>query len=140
MTDIVPASTELAIPTDSAPPSFLRLAARMVRLVTAAMGLRDSMGDLQRRMILDAERGEHRADMCDVAEVEPRFTAKMRDASLLLREVATASGEVAQSVEEAAMAADDLRSEHQAEYGGIHEAANANPDVRQALPGFYRAR
>lgn len=121
-------------------PSFLRLAGRMTKLTASALALKEGLSALQRRMERDADDSDRLAEQCAQAEVEPRFTALIHEAASALRVVADASGEVSGAADQMETRARTFVSQHQAEYGGIYEAVQARPDVRQAKPGLYRTR
>jgi hypothetical protein len=122
------------------PPSFMRLAGRLTALTAAAFSLREGLHLLQRRMDADATDVDQLAEECAAAEVEPRFTALMHEAGHALRAVADASRQVAGAADSVAAGASGLHDAHQTEYGGVYEAVNRRPDVRQARPGFYENR
>ncbi|WP_329326691.1 conjugal transfer protein TraB [Streptomyces sp. NBC_01689] len=120
-------------------PSFLALAARVTSFSTAAFTLVEGLRLLRREMERDADEADRLAEMCDQAEVEPRFTSLIRDADVALRAVATTSGEAATVVDDMATAADDLNAAHDREYRGVYETVQSS-GVQQARPGFYRTR
>ncbi|MFD9033309.1 conjugal transfer protein TraB [Streptomyces sp. NPDC059567] len=137
MSDLVP--RPLHLPAEGERPSFLRLAARVTSFAATAGRLTEGLWKLRRAMENDAKDAENLADMCDQAEVEPRFTAMVREAGGALRTVATASGEMANAADQMATAADDLAASHESEYRGVYEAVQSS-GVQQAKPGFYRTR
>ncbi|WP_432034476.1 conjugal transfer protein TraB [Streptomyces antibioticus] len=138
MTDLVPSTPDL--PATAGPtPGFRGLAARVTAFSASALALTQGLRALRRQMERDADDADHLAEMCAVAEVEPRFTALIHEAGGSLRAVANASGEMANAADEMATAADGLAAAHEAEYRGVYEAVNAS-GVQQAKPGFYRTR
>ncbi|MFD5493366.1 conjugal transfer protein TraB [Streptomyces sp. NPDC127091] len=138
MSDLVPRPAHLPA-TGGGTPSFTRLAARMTALTAAALALKEGLWALNRRMEHDAEKHDHLADMCVVAEVEPRFTGLISESATALYAVTEASAAVANTADQVQHDAQDLHDAHQAEYRGVYEAVNAS-GVRQAKPGFYRTR
>ncbi|MEV6080986.1 conjugal transfer protein TraB [Streptomyces sp. NPDC052069] len=137
MSELVPRPIHL--PDRSERPTFLRLAARVTILAASALSLTEGLHRLKRQMEHDAKEAETRADQCDQAEVEPRFTGLIREAADALRDVAKASGELANRTDVLAMAAEDLADAHDREYRGVYEAVRSS-SVQQAKPGFYRTR
>ncbi|MFD7576212.1 conjugal transfer protein TraB [Streptomyces sp. NPDC059810] len=137
MSDLVP--REIHLPAETGRPGFLRLAGRVTAFARSAAVLTEGLRKLRRAMEHDANDADVLAEMCDQAEVEPRFTAMIRNAGTALRAVATASGEMATASDQMATAADALADAHDREYRGVYEAVNAS-GVQQAKPGFYRSR
>ncbi|MTE22615.1 conjugal transfer protein TraB [Streptomyces sp. TRM43335] len=138
MSDLEPRTAYLPDRTD-APPSFTRLAARTATLTASALALREGLWELRQRMETDADDAARLAELCQQAEVEPRFVALITEASGALRAVAEASGELADAADHMEAGARDLHDSHQAEYAGVYEAVQAS-GVQQARPGFYRTR
>ncbi|MFE9783660.1 conjugal transfer protein TraB [Streptomyces sp. NPDC005775] len=139
MSDLVPRPVHLPDTTTGGRPSFLALAARVTSFSASAFALVEGLRALRRQMEHDADDADRLAEMCDQAEVEPKFTSLIREAGGELRAVATASGEMATAVDDMATAADDLSTSHDREYRGVYESVQAS-GVQQARPGFYRTR
>ena len=120
-------------------PSFVRLARQITTLTTSALALKEGLHRLKRLMERDAGHQSRLAELCDAAEVEPRFTALIQKSAESLRNVAAASADVAGAADDMATHATEVRSAHEREYRRIYEAVRAS-GVRQAKPGFYRTR
>ncbi|MFC9954871.1 conjugal transfer protein TraB [Streptomyces prasinus] len=138
MSDLVPRPAHLPA-TGGGTPAFTRLAARMTALTAAALALKEGLWTLKREMERNSDRHNQLADMCGLAEVEPRFTGLISQSATALFAVAQASADVATTADQVQHGAQDLHDAHQAEYRGVYEAVNAS-GVRQAKPGFYRTR
>lgn len=119
--------------------SFTALASRVVALSTAALRLKHGMAQLQAHMQTNSALAQRTAEMCEQAEVEPRFTSLIQEVATEFTAVATASGGVASAADVAATRAAGFRNAHQSEYGGIYDAVRTS-GARQAVPGFYRVR
>ncbi|MER7309942.1 conjugal transfer protein TraB [Streptomyces griseoluteus] len=137
MSALVPRPDNL--PDTTVQPSFTRLASRLVALSVSALALKEGMHALQRRLEADADDVTRTSELCDMAEVDPHFTALMREAAQSVREVAEASGEMVAAADSTAVNAQGFHDAHQGEYRGVYEAVQAS-GVRQAKPGFYRTR
>ncbi|MGA4803578.1 conjugal transfer protein TraB [Streptomyces lavendulocolor] len=138
MSELVPRPVHLPS-TGGRAPGFRSLAARVTAFSASALALTESLWRLRRAMESDAKDAELLAEMCDQAEVEPRFTSLIREAGGALRAVATASGEMATAADQMSAAAEDLAASHEREYRGVYEAVKAS-GVQQAKAGFYRTR
>ncbi|GAA3312137.1 hypothetical protein GCM10020295_83180 [Streptomyces cinereospinus] len=79
------------------------------------------------------------SEMCDAAEVEPRFTALIMEGATSLREVAEASGDLVSAADAMQMDAQGFADSHQREYGGIYEAVQSM-GVQQPKPGFNEVK
>lgn len=119
--------------------SFTALASRVVALTTAALRLKHGMAQLQADMRANSALAQRTAEMCEQAEVEPRFTTLIQEVATEFAAVATASGDMVSAADVAATRAASFRDAHQGEYGGIYDAVRTS-GVRQAKPGFYRTR
>ncbi|MEU3564145.1 conjugal transfer protein TraB [Kitasatospora sp. NPDC006786] len=118
---------------------FLGLAARTAMLTASALKLKEGMWSLQRHMEKNAGQARDLSEMCGQAEVAAQFTAQILEVSAALTKVATASGEMANAADDTETAARSFESEHDREYRGVYEAAQA-ADVPMAKPGFYKVR
>ncbi|MEV7512688.1 conjugal transfer protein TraB [Streptomyces sp. NPDC091201] len=138
MTELVPYTPNLPSGRGGQTPGFLALAGRVATLAASAARLAEGLWNLRRQMERDADHADLLAELCTQAEVEPRYTALIREGATALRDVAKAATDVARTAADMSAAADDLNTEHRAEYGGVYETARLGP--RQAKPGFYRIR
>jgi hypothetical protein len=132
--------TDIALPNASSTDNgFISLAGRITALSTAALQLKEGMHLLQRHMENNATQARTLSEMCDAAEVEPRYTAQILEVSQALTRVAQAAGDLASTADVMETNARGFTGAHQAEYRGIYEASNAS-GVQQAKPGFYQTR
>ncbi|MGW0143644.1 conjugal transfer protein TraB [Streptomyces calvus] len=122
---------------DGADNGYTALVAKFTVLQNAAAALLAEAERLSVRMRANATAATVVSELCAAAEVDARHVANVA-------EVGAAFGRVANGCTGLMGAADTLhttvgrlKTEHQAEYGGIHEAVAAS-GVRQARPGFYR--
>ena len=119
--------------------NFVTLGARIVALTTAAALLKESLHLLKHRMHKDAAKARKVSEMCGAAGVDPRFQGQIIEVSQAFDRVADASGDVADAADQMEANAQAVKDAHQAEYGGIYEAVNANP-YTQPVPGFNAVR
>ncbi|MEK8175060.1 conjugal transfer protein TraB [Streptomyces sp. M19] len=119
--------------------SFLSVTAKVVVLTAQALALKEGLHVLRRRMEKDADDHERIAEMCAEAEVEPKFTGLITEASVALRKVAEASGGLANAADDMEVNARAFGDAHEREYRGVYETVQTS-GVRQAKAGFYRKR
>lgn len=119
--------------------NFVTLGARIAALAAAAALLKESLHLLKNRMHKDAQKARKVSEMCGAAGVDPHFQAQIIDVSQDFDHVANASDEVADAADQMEANAQAVKDAHQAEYGGIYEAVNANP-YTQPKPGFNAVR
>jgi hypothetical protein len=117
--------------------SYTGLAFHVITLTAAALRLKYGMARLQADMRANSALAQRTAEMCDQAEVEPRFTSQIAEVASEFTAVATASGDMVSAADVTATRATGFRNAHQNEYGGIYDAVRTS-GVRQAKPGFYR--
>jgi TRAP-type mannitol/chloroaromatic compound transport system substrate-binding protein len=138
MSDITPYTSGAgAVPAEGGGANFAQLAARTVRLAAAALALKHEMAKLQRHMERNAETAMRVAELAGQAEVDASHTAMIQETGRAFRQVATASGELAQAADRVEQASREFRDAHDAQYRGIYEA-NQSSAFRQPKPGFFR--
>ncbi|MFH8410450.1 conjugal transfer protein TraB [Streptomyces sp. NPDC018019] len=138
--DLVPRGDNLpavAVNTDGL--GFFTLMTEVAKLTSQALLLKEKVWAWQRRMEKDADAASHMSEMCDAAEVEPQYTARILDGAAALRRVADASGELAQKADDMQHDAQALGDAHQNEYGGINEVVQVM-GVQQPKPGFNEVK
>ena len=116
---------------------FLALAGRTAKLAASALFLKEGMHLLRSHMKANANAAMRVSEMCDQAEVEPRFTSMIMDVSTHLNAVAEASGEMVNAADSVDTDARGFNNAHDSEYRPGYEASNGS-GVQQAKPGFYR--
>ncbi|WP_055714039.1 hypothetical protein, partial [Streptomyces torulosus] len=126
-----------AVGSDGAANGYQALQAKLTALKAAAEQLTEEA-------LLKAQRTKRNADFADIvtdlsaaAAVDPRHLAVLGEVGAAFRRAAGSGGSVAAAADGVRLATAQLKSVHQAQYGGIHAAVNASK-ARQAKPGFYR--
>lgn len=119
--------------------NFITLAARVMALAIAAALLKEQLHLLKRRMRKDARRARRLAGHLGQAGAAPKFQGQAIEVAGAFDRVAEASGEVANAADQMEANAIAVRDAHQAEYGGIYEVTQAQPD-EQPKPGFNEVR
>lgn len=136
--EIVPQGDTLpAVPDSNL--GFLSLGAAVTLLVAQTLRLKEKIWALQALFRRNADKASNMSEMCDAAEVEPRFTALIMEGSTSLREVAEASGELVDAADAMQTDAQGFKDAHEGEYGGIYEVTQSM-GVQQPKPGFNEVR
>ncbi|MEU1312585.1 conjugal transfer protein TraB [Streptomyces cinnamoneus] len=136
--EIVPRGNTLpAIPDSDL--GFLSLGAAVTLLAARALLLKEKIWALQAHFRRNADKASNMSEMCDAAEVDPRFTALIMEGSTSLREVAEASGDLVNAADEMQTDAQGFKNAHEDEYGGIYEVTQVM-GVQQPKPGFNEVR
>ncbi|MFI2764854.1 conjugal transfer protein TraB [Streptomyces echinatus] len=118
---------------------FLSLGLAVTTLAARALWLKEKIWILQGLFRRNAEKASNMSEMCDAAEVEPRFTALIMEGATSLREVAEASGDLVSAADAMQMDAQGFADAHQGEYGGIYETVQSM-GVQQPKPGFNEVK
>ncbi|MCX4411629.1 conjugal transfer protein TraB [Streptomyces sp. NBC_01764] len=118
---------------------FLSLGLAVTTLAARALWLKEKIWVLQALFRRNADKASNMSEMCDAAEVEPRFTALIMEGATSLREVAEASGDLVDAADAMQMDAQGFNDAHQGEYGGIYEVAQSM-GVQQPKPGFNEVK
>ncbi|MFC7885246.1 conjugal transfer protein TraB [Streptomyces sp. NPDC057376] len=118
---------------------FLSLGLAVTTLAARALLLKEKIWALQVLFRRNADKASNMSEMCDAAEVEPRFTALIMEGATSLREVAEASGDLVNAADEMQVNAQGFKDAHQGEYGGIYEAVQSM-GVQQPKPGFNEVK
>ena len=118
---------------------FLSLGLAVTTLAARALWLKEKIWILQALFRRNADKASNMSEMCDAAEVEPRFTALIMEGATSLREVAEASGDLVNAADAMQMDAQGFNDAHQGEYGGIYEVAQSM-GVQQPKPGFNEVK
>ncbi|MFF0170241.1 conjugal transfer protein TraB [Streptomyces prasinus] len=118
---------------------FLSLGAAVTLLVAQTLRLKEKIWALQTLFRRNADKASNMSEMCDAAEVEPRYTALIMEGSTSLREVAEASGELVDAADAMQTDAQGFKDAHEGEYGGIYEVTQSM-GVQQPKPGFNEVR
>lgn len=118
---------------------FLSLGLAVTTLAARALWLKEKIWILQALFRRNADKASNMSEMCDAAEVEPRFTALIMEGATSLREVAEASGDLVSAADAMQMDAQGFNTAHQGEYGGIYEVTQSM-GVQQPKPGFNEVK
>ncbi|MGW4806402.1 conjugal transfer protein TraB [Kitasatospora sp. NPDC004272] len=119
--------------------SFRHLRGSIVGLTLQALRLKEGMRRLQSHMSSNASKASNLAEMSGQADVDQVFVTQIMGVSQALRDVATASGDLADSADAMEAASRGFNDAHEREYRGVYEAVQASP-YRQPKPGFNRVR
>uniref|UniRef100_UPI003F49A295 hypothetical protein n=1 Tax=Streptomyces achromogenes TaxID=67255 RepID=UPI003F49A295 len=122
---------------DGAGNGYTALDRKFTVLQQAAAALQEEAERTAQRMRANADAAVTVADLCAAAEVDGVHVAAVADIGAEFAKVAGSYKQVMSAADTLHTAAGHLRSEHQAEYGGIYEAV-AVSGVRQARPAFYQ--
>src|SRR5436190_4295498 len=126
-----------AVGSDGAANGYAALGAKLKALQSAAGELMEQAGQVAQRMRANAEAAVSVAELCAAAEVDPKHVAAVADVGEAFGRAVGGCKRLMGAADQVHQAAGHLKSEHRAEYGGIHAAATSSP-ARQARPGFYR--
>ncbi|MEV0185840.1 hypothetical protein AB0I54_42230 [Streptomyces sp. NPDC050625] len=126
-----------AVGADGAANGYTVLVTKFTALQHAAAQLLEHAEYVAQRMRANADAAVTVAELCAAAEVDPRHVAGVADVGEAFGRVVGGCKRLMSAADSMHQAAGHLKSEHQAEYGGIHAAATAS-NARQAKPGFYR--
>ncbi|MEV6147111.1 conjugal transfer protein TraB [Streptomyces sp. NPDC051992] len=118
---------------------FLSLGLAVTMLAARALLLKEKVWALQALFRRNADKASNMSEMCDAAEVEPRFTALIMEGANSLREVAEASGDLVNAADAMQTDAQGFNDAHQGEYGGIYEVTQTM-GVQQPKPGFNEVK
>ncbi|MFE7212520.1 conjugal transfer protein TraB [Streptomyces sp. NPDC057611] len=118
---------------------FLSLGLAVTALAARALLLKEKIWALQALFRRNADKASNMSEMCDAAEVEPRFTALIMEGATSLREVAEASGDLVSAADAMQTDAQGFKDAHEGEYGGIYEAVQSM-GVQQPKPGFNEVK
>lgn len=119
--------------------TFLAVQGRLMWLRTQTALLSARINSVCRQMESDAAEARTLKEMSGAAEVAPVFLAQIEEVAAMLLGVSEAAAAVVSAADAASAAADDTHGEHQAEYRGIYEQAQASAHP-MAKPGFYENR
>ncbi|UQI49776.1 conjugal transfer protein TraB (plasmid) [Streptomyces sp. HU2014] len=136
--EIVPRGDTLPAVPDS-DLGFLSLGAAVTLLAARALLLKEKIWALQAHFRRNADKASNMSEMCDAAEVDPRFTALIMEGSTSLRGVAEASGDLVNAADEMQTDAQGFKDAHESEYGGIYEVTQVM-GVQQPKPGFNEVK
>jgi hypothetical protein len=137
--DIVPRGDTLPEVPDDSNLGFLSLGIAVTTLTAQALGLKEKVASLQRRMEKNAKKASSMSEMCDAAEVEPYYTGLIMEGATDLQGVADASGEMVSAADQMQTDAQSFNTAHQGEYGGIYEVTQSM-GVQQPKPGFNEVK
>ncbi|MFD5572755.1 hypothetical protein [Streptomyces cadmiisoli] len=126
-----------AVSADGANNGYTALVTKFTALQHAAAVLLEEAERLAQRMRVNADAAVTVADLCAAAQVDDVHVAAVADVGEAFGRVVAGCKRLMGAADDLHTAAGHLKTEHQAEYGGIHEAVTTS-GVRQALPGFYR--
>ncbi|WP_331730791.1 hypothetical protein OG933_45165 (plasmid) [Streptomyces sp. NBC_00016] len=126
-----------AIGDDGAANGFTAVTAKFTALKKAAAGLMEEADLVAERMRSDARASLKLADLCTAAEVDPKHIAAVIEIGQAFDGAVHGCKGLQTAAEGVLLAAGHAGSEHQAEYGAVHEAVTSSP-ARQARAGFYR--
>ncbi|MEU5713985.1 hypothetical protein [Streptomyces flaveolus] len=126
-----------AVGADGVNNGYVALVTKFTALQHAAAVLLEEAERLAQRMRANADAAVTVADLCAVAEVDGVHVAAVADIGEAFGRVVGGCKRVMSAADQVHTAAGHLKTEHQAEYGGIHAAVTAS-GVRQAKPGFYQ--
>lgn len=122
---------------DGANNGYTALAAKFVALQNAAARLLEESERLAQRMRANRDAATVVADLSAAARVDDRHVTAVTDIAAAFGRVVGGCTQLMDAADAMHTAAGQLKTEHQAEYGGIHAAVTASR-ARQAAPGFYR--
>ncbi|MFE1927557.1 hypothetical protein ACFW91_34005 [Streptomyces asoensis] len=126
-----------AIGDDGAANGFTAVTAKFTALKKAAAGLMEEADVVAERMRSDAKASLKLAELCTAAEVDPKHVAAVIEIGQAFDAAVSGCTGLQTAAEGVLLAADHAGSEHQTEYGAVHEAVTSSP-ARQARAGFYR--
>ncbi|MEU5242647.1 hypothetical protein AB0G81_00715 [Streptomyces asoensis] len=126
-----------AIGDDGTANGFNAVTAKFTALKNAAAGLMEQADLVAERMRGDAKASLKLAELCAAAEVDPRHIAAVIEIGQAFDAAASGCTGLQTAAEGVLLAAGHAGSEHQTEYGAVHEAVTSSP-ARQARAGFYR--
>ncbi|WP_432101221.1 hypothetical protein [Streptomyces sp. WAC 04229] len=126
-----------AVNADGASNGYVALVSKLVALQVAAAQLLEHAERVAQQMRANADFAVTVAEFCAAAEVDPRHVGTVDEVGRAFARVVGGCKRLMSSADTMHAAAGHLKSEHQAEYGGVHAAATASR-ARQAKPGFYR--
>lgn len=118
---------------------FLSLGLAVTTLAARALWLKEKIWVLQAFFRRNADKASNMSEMCDAAEVDPRFTALIMEGATSLREVAEASGDLVDAADAMQMDAQGFNDAHEGEYRGGYEVVQAM-GVQQPKPGFNEVK
>lgn len=119
--------------------NFASLTKRVTALTRSASRMKEQMHVLIAETERNAARARSLAEMCDAAEVEPQYTALIREASTALYRVAESARGVTETADRTELHSQQLGDAHESEYRGVFEAVRASR-VRQPKAGFNATR
>ncbi|MFF3516564.1 hypothetical protein [Streptomyces sp. NPDC002573] len=126
-----------AIGADGANNGYIALVTKFTALQKAAAGLMEEAELVAQRMRRNADAAVTVADLCASADVDPTHVAALADIGEAFGRTVGGCKQLLAAADLMHQAASHLKTQHQAEYGGIHAAATASR-ARQARPGFYQ--
>jgi hypothetical protein len=126
-----------AIGADGANNGYTTLHTKFTALQKAAAGLMEEAELVAQRMRANADASVTVADLCAGADVDPVHVAAIADIGEAFGRTVGGCKQLLAAADFVHQAAGHLKTQHQAEYGGIHAAAAASR-ARQARPGFYQ--
>lgn len=118
---------------------FLSLGLAVTTLAARALWLKEKIWILQALFRRNADKASNMSEMCDAAEVDPRFTALIMEGATSLREVAEASGDLVDAADAMQMDAQGFNDAHESEYRGGYEVVQSM-GVQQPKPGFNEVK
>ncbi|UXY40515.1 hypothetical protein [Streptomyces albidocamelliae] len=116
---------------------YMGLATKFTALQTTAAHLLEHAELIAQRMRANAATAVRVAELSAAAEVDPAHVAAVTDVAGAFGRVVGGCKNLMGAVDGVHQAAGNLKAEHRAEYGAIHDAATASK-ARQARPGFYQ--
>ncbi|MFE2586367.1 hypothetical protein [Streptomyces sp. NPDC059378] len=125
-----------AVAADGAANGYTAIAAKFNALQHAAASLMEEAEVVAQRMRTNGNAAVRVAELCAAAEADPAHVAAVADVGEAFGRVVGGCKRLTGAADRVHQAAGHLRSEHQAEYGGINTAMTTSK-ARQAKPGFY---
>lgn len=127
----------LAVPADGAANGYSGVQAKLAALQRAAAQLMEHADRVAQSMRANAKAAVVVAELSAAAQVDGGHVAAIGEVAGHFGRVAGGARRLSGAADAMHQAAGHVRSEHQAEYGGVHAAVTASR-ARQAKPGFYR--
>ncbi|MGW2964965.1 hypothetical protein ACWDGI_41870 [Streptomyces sp. NPDC001220] len=127
-----------AVGADGAANGYQAVAVKFRALQKASADLFDAAETVAQSMRDDSRFAIDVAELCALAEVDPRHVMTVVEVGARFGEVVGGCTQLMGAADRVHQAARQLQHEHQAEYGGVWEAVTTSP-ARQAKPGFYRS-
>ncbi|KES03409.1 hypothetical protein BU52_30695 [Streptomyces toyocaensis] len=126
-----------AVSADGDANGYTAIHTKLTALQRAAAQLMEHAERVAQRMRANANAAVTVADLSAAAQVDARHVAAINEVATSFGRVVGGARRLSGAADSMHQAAGHLRTEHQAEYGGVHAAVTASK-ARQAKPGFYR--